>query len=113
MNIGARAEKAIQQCGESVNIVNGEDIYSSCALIQPLRYKGLSYFESEYLPQGCVEDGSYTYVGKANIGVDILNSGTIVSTASCEYVVKRSEEVRYKGKIVYIWALLQKHVKEE
>lgn len=113
MNFYQAAVKTIEKCGEEVQIINGENTYKTMAVIQPLVYKNSGSFSEQYEPMGVLEDQVYTYIGNPDVGTDKLSFDTIVNTNDESYIVKRAENFKYNGKIIYIWALLQKHVEEE
>lgn len=113
MNALSKAAESIEKCGEEVQIIKGENTYKTMALIQPLKNRYSSYFSGVQAPIGALEDQVYTYIGKPDVAIDILTFDAIVNTKEDSYVVKRSEEFKYKGNIVYIWALLQKHIVED
>ncbi len=113
MNFYFEASKTIEKCGENVQITKGENTYETIAVIQPLTYKGTKSFSNQFEPMGYLEDQVYIYIGKPDVGLDILDFDTVITTKSNSYIVKKCEEFKYKGNAIYIWALLQKCVVEE
>ena len=113
MNFYLSAAQTIEKCGESVQIIKGETTYNTMAVIQPLTYKNNKSFSNQFEPMGYLEDQVYIYIGKPDVGLDVLDFDTVINTKDNSYVVKRCEKFNYKGKAIYIWALLQKCVVEE
>ncbi len=113
MNIKNCAQRSIEKCGEEITLEKDGTTYSTLAVIQPLRYKNSSYFENLYVPEGYYNGNSYIYIGKPDVGIELLTYDSTITATSGKYVVKRVEKVCYGSEVIYIWALLQKCVEEE
>ena len=96
--------KSIQTYGEDIAVINDDDMVSTRAFIEPLRYRNVIYIGGEYrnLDMKCSE--KYLYVGIPDI--PLVENKTIIERKDEKYLVKRVEKYYVKEQVAYTWAIL-------
>ncbi len=103
----------ISRYGQDVKIlVDGTILAKTKAFISNLNFKN-SFSRKNFKEFGEIEEGSYLYIGPEDVRLDLFDVGYVfINTEEEEYVLKRAEKVYLKNDVIYMWAVLSKHVKE-
>ena len=100
--------KSLNEYGSDVAITYGGETVSSKAFITPLCYKNRVYIGQDYYQAGVLDKGRYMYVGPPDIRLDNIEGDIYISDDINCYVVKRAELFCFRGKPLYVWAVLIK-----
>lgn len=108
MSIGALIGREIKRYGQRVLICKDGGETEICAIVTPLRYKNKMYLEGDVSSLGYVDQSHYLYIGSVEQDLTLFKGNFILRTQDGDCIVKKSEKVYFKGKPLYIWAVLQK-----
>lgn len=113
MDYQKQVARLIEEYGEPMRIRPPEGGEEQCtAFIQPLRYKNKMYLDGDYLPVGFADTGHFLYIGLPEPRLDRMPGHTVLLTGDGQYTVKRAECVKFSGRAVYVWAVLQPYIEE-
>ena len=104
MNVMPSVIKSIQTYGEDITVINDDDMVSTRAFIEPLRYRNVIYVGGEYRNLGMKHSEKYLYVGIPDI--PLVENKTIIERKDKKYLVKRVERYYVKEQVAYTWAIL-------
>ncbi|MCH5189946.1 MAG: hypothetical protein J1F37_05225 [Oscillospiraceae bacterium] len=92
-----------------LSLPNGWNSERFKAFVQPLRYKTKLYLEGYYTEIGVNTNSVYLYLGPANHDLTRLSSDArIVDSEGNRYMIDKAEEITFKDKRLYIWAVIRK-----
>lgn len=80
------------------------------ALIQPLRYKNKMYLELERSEIGIKDNTCFLYIGPASF--DITSGNVIIEGNGTSFSVSRADMIYVGDKRAYVWAILNKRIKD-
>ena len=104
MNVMPSVIKSIQTYGEDIAVINDDDMVSTRAFIEPLRYRNVIYVGGEYRNLDMKYSEKYLYVGIPDI--TLVENKTIVKRKDEKYLVKRVEKYYVKEQVAYTWGIL-------
>lgn len=96
--------KSIQTYGEDIAVINDDDMVSTRAFVEPLRYRNVIYVGGEYRNLDMKHSEKYLYVGIPDI--PLVENKTIIERKDEKYFVKRVEKYYVKEQVAYTWAIL-------
>lgn len=108
MGIEAFIEREIKRYGQRVSICKDGEETELYAIVTPLRYKNKMYLEGDVTSLGFVDQSHYLYIGPPEHDLTLLEGDSFMCTSEGRCIVKKSERMYFKGKPLYIWAVLQK-----
>ena len=83
------------------------------AFLQPLRYKNKMYLSGYYSELGHYGEGYYLYVGPPSVPLKNLSAKAILHCEGVNYNIYRTEQVFFKNKSVYVWAIIKEEPRFE
>ena len=104
MNVMPSVIKSIQTYGEDIAVINDDDMVSTRAFVEPLRYRNKIYIGGGYRTLGMKHSEKYLYVGIPD--VPLVKNKTIIERKDKKYLVKRVERYYVKEQVAYTWAIL-------
>ncbi len=111
MNLSNRVSKLIEKYGTCVTLREGDRERDCRVVIQPLMYKNKMYIGSDTVPLGFVDKGHYMMIASSDLPVEDYRK-LVICDKDKSYTVKRSEEVKLRDDVIYIWAVLTVYAKE-
>lgn len=99
--------RELKRYGQKVKILKEGEEIETFAIVTPLRYKNKMYLEGTYTSLGYVDQSHYLYIGPAQYDFEDMGKDIVVSCGQGRCVVKKCEKVFFKGRPLYIWAVLQ------
>ena len=108
-------EKLFKKYAQPVQLTSGIYPYhgTSYAFIQPLRYKNKMYVDAQFHPTGIDDDGRFIYIGLPNdLIVSCYNNDRYIEVNGMGFSVIRAENVFYKERVLYVWAILKKDMSD-
>ena len=103
----------LSKYGQDVKIlIDGIILAKTKAFISNLNFKNSSS-KKTFKEFGEVEEGDYLYIGPEDVRLDLFDVGYVfINTENEEYLLKKAEKVYLKNDVIYIWAILSKHIRE-
>lgn len=104
MNVMPSVIKSIQTYGEDIAVINDDDMVSTRAFVEPLRYRNKIYIGGGYRTLGMKHSEKYLYIGIPD--VPLVKNKTIIERKDKKYLVKRVERYYVGEQIAYTWGIL-------
>ncbi len=97
---------AIKRWGSTFKITNNGECYECKGFIEPLRYKNNMYLGGKRLDAGFFDGGHYLFIAEPKATLE-SHSRAVIECKNRKYAVKRAEEFIFRGKKLYLWAILK------
>ena len=105
-----RLDRLLEKYGQKVTVCNQDGEFDVKVIIQPLRYKNKMYLDFERSEIGIKDNTCFLYIGPADVSLDQDNVRILGVGAA--YRVSRSDLIYLGTKPVYVWAILNKRLKD-
>lgn len=104
------AKVLLNEYGERVRVrkYGSDKVEVTKALIQPFRFKDNKNMYGNYMEIGVENDGTFLYIGKPDVRLDMYPFDSRIDTDKDSYVLKNAEKICIGNEIVYIRAILRK-----
>ena len=105
--------KEFNRYGKDMKIIypNGSVTPIFKGFIQPLRYKNKMYLYGVNTEIGYNSQGYYLYIGPPQYDLTKYPEATVVCDNQ-KYMIDRCEKMDFKGKPVYVWAIIRTVIEE-
>lgn len=115
MSIYKSLAAELEHYGERITITSeaGESVIKG--ILQPLLYKNKMYISGSQLPSGFFDSGHYLLICPPDAELPVLGA-VFLEAQGKRFILKRSEKVKSKSQVFYVWAVLcpyEEPVKED
>lgn len=106
MKILTLIKQSMEKWGSNFKITKNGQTVNCKGFIQPLRYKNNMYLGGKRLDTGYFDGGHYLVILDTTADLQVHDKA-IIEDVNGKYIIKRSENVVFDNKKIYVWAILQ------